>query len=43
MRFWFCVFNVNVWFVCALVCDGVWCGCACVFLVFRLSGLFDFM
>ena len=26
-----CEFNVIVWFVCALVCDGVWCVCACVF------------
>ena len=27
-------FNVIVWFVCALVCDGVWCVCAyvCAFL-----------
>ena len=23
-----CVFNVIVWFVCASVCDGVWCLCA---------------
>ena len=23
--FLLCVFNVMVWFVCALVCDGVWC------------------
>ena len=29
-----CVFNVTVWFVCALVCDGVRCVCACAcFLV----------
>ena len=26
----FCVFNVVVWFVCDLVCDGVWCECVCV-------------
>ena len=26
-----CVFNVLVWIVCALVCDGVWCVCVCVF------------
>ena len=23
----FCAFNVVVWFVCALVCDSVWCVC----------------
>ena len=26
-----CELDVIVWFVCALVCDGVWCVCACVF------------
>ena len=31
MRCCFCVFSVTVWFVCALVCDGVWCVCVCVF------------
>ena len=25
----FIVFSVTVWFVCVLVCDGVWCVCAC--------------
>ena len=27
MRCCFCVVSVIVWFVCALVCDGVWCVC----------------
>ena len=27
MRCCFCVFNVTVWIVCALVCDGVKCVC----------------
>ena len=36
-----CVIDVLVWFVCALVCDGVWCVCAFVcFLVCCLCGLF---
>ena len=34
-------FNVIVWFVCALVCDGVWCVCAFVcFLLCCSCGLF---
>ena len=36
LRAWLflCMFNVVVWFVCALVCDGVWRVCVrlCVFL-----------
>ena len=24
------VFDVIVWYVCALVCDSVWCVCVCV-------------
>ena len=33
LRAWLCLcmFNVIVWFVRALVCDGVCCVCACVF------------
>ena len=27
------VFSVTVWFGCALVCDGVWCVCACACLL----------
>ena len=43
-----CVFSVTVWFVCALVCDGVWCvsvrarvflSCQCV----SFSVLFEFV
>ena len=29
-----CVFNVIVWYVCALVCDGVWCVCVRVCVIF---------
>ena len=36
-----CEFDVIVWYVCALVCDGVWCVCAFVcFLVCCVCGLF---
>ena len=34
-----CVFNVIVWFVRALVCDGAWCVCACVCFIVLLMWL----